>query len=161
MMLISCSICRRFPSGQILPSRLEIPIIQRLASSEEKTSKAYGVRQDLQLRTRMIRSGVEQYKNASTQLIKTKYTDAYNFYESFSHMDEVREAHDKVISIQSQLLDAQQRRVGLMNELTAIRKEQQMIQDELSNCSRSADRYLGLVRLEIDVSLLKSVSIWN
>lgn len=122
-----------------------------MASSEEQT-KQPSVRNDLQLRTNMLRSGVQQYKNASTQLIKTKWTDAYNFYESFSHMDEVREAHDKVVTIQSQLLDAQQRRVHLMNELTAVRKEQQMIQDELSSCSRSADRYLGLVRLEIDVS---------
>lgn len=154
-MLRGCSISHRFPSGHLKPARLRIPITRQLASSVEKTplQPPHIVRNDLQLRTSQILSGVQQYKNAPTQLIKTKWTDAYNFYESFSHMDEVREAYDKVITIQSQLLNAQKRRVNLMNELTAVRKEQQMIQDELSNCSRSADRYLGLVRLEIDVWL--------
>lgn len=106
----------------------------------------------LQLHTNNLRQGVTVYTKASSNLIQAKWTDALNFYESFTHMDEVRDAHDQVITIQSQLLEAQQRRSRLMIELTAVRKEQQMIQDELANCSRSADRYLGLVRLEIDAS---------
>lgn len=130
-------------------------VISSRATSDEKTPQQQsndGIRGVLQLHTINLRQGVALYKNASSSLIQTKWTDALNFYESFTHMDEVREAHDLVITIQSQLLEAQQRRGRLMIELTAVRKEQQMIQDELANCSRSADRYLGLVRLEIDAS---------
>lgn len=76
-----------------------------------------------------------------------------SFYETFTHTGEVREALEKVIDIQSRLMEAQQLRIHIMTELTNARREQQIIQDELANCTRSQDRYLGLVRREIDVSL--------
>lgn len=50
----------------------------------------------------ILRNDVNAYKNVSKDLIHKKYSDAYSFYEQFSHMDEVREAHDKVIAIQVQ-----------------------------------------------------------
>lgn len=153
MLISSCSTCRRLLCGH--RSSATMGIYASRASSDEKALQQRsndGIRGGLQLHTNNLRQGVALYRNASSKLIQTKWTDALNFYESFTHMDEVREAHDKVITIQSQLLEAQQRRSRLMIDLTAVRKEQQMIQDELANCSRSADRYLGLVRLEIDAS---------
>lgn len=144
MLTISWPTSRRLLCGQKKVSSTTNGIYASRANSDEKT---------LQRCTNNLRDGVALYKSASSNLIQKKWTDALNFYESFTHMDEVREAHDKVITIQSQLLEAQQRRSSLMIALTAVRKEQQMIQDELANCSRSADRYLGLVRLEIDASL--------
>lgn len=47
-----------------------------------------------------IKNDVLIYRDRSSDLIKQKFNDAYSFYEQFSHMDEVREAHDKVIFIQ-------------------------------------------------------------
>lgn len=90
--------------------------------------------------------------NTYSQAFEAKWTDALSFYETFTHVGDVREAHEKIVDIQNRLMEAQQRRIHIMSELTIARREQQIIQDELANCTRSQDRYLGLVRLEIDVS---------
>lgn len=95
---------------------------------------------------------VQSYRNASGDLLKKKWNEAYSFYEQFSHMDEVREAHDKVVDIQNALQQAQQRRTDLLHELNFVRKEQKMLHGEMANCSRSDIRYLDLVKLEIEVS---------
>lgn len=52
----------------------------------------------------ILRNDVTAYTNVSKDMIHKKYSDAYSFYEQFSHMDEVREAHDKVIAIQVYIL---------------------------------------------------------
>lgn len=99
-----------------------------------------------------LRNDVSAYKNVSKDLLHKKYTDAYSFYEQFSHMDEVREAHDKVITIQDELHLAQKRRCDLMAELIGIRSKQQLISGEMSNSSKSDYRYLELVKMSIEVS---------
>lgn len=77
---------------------------------------------------------------------------AVGFYETFAHTGEVREAQKNVIDIQNRLMEAQQHRILTMAELTIAQKEQQLIQDELASCTRSQDRFIGLVRRKIDVS---------
>lgn len=104
--------------------------------------------------TSNVHSEHEVTLNTYSQLSEVKWTDALSFYETFMHTGDVREGHKKVIDIQNRLLKAQQRRIDIMTELTIARREQQIIQDELANCTRSQDRYLGLVRKEIDVSSL-------
>lgn len=54
-----------------------------------------------------LRNDVLLYKSVSSDMLKQKWTDAYSFYEQFSHMDEVREAHNKVISIQVSMPEVQ------------------------------------------------------
>lgn len=43
---------------------------------------------------------VQMYKRVSSDLVKQKWHEAYNFYAAFTHMDEIRVAQDKVLAIQ-------------------------------------------------------------
>lgn len=91
------------------------------------------------------------YKAASAALIAQKWNQAYSFYDQFTHMDEVREAHNKVIMIQQKLEESQERRTALMHELIAIRKEHKQLNDEVLDCNRRDPQYVKLIQKEIDV----------
>lgn len=83
---------------------------------------------------------------------RKKIGEVYTIYEKLSGMDEVRMAQDKVINIQDQLNDAQNKRRSFIQELSQIRKELQSLHSEILNCGRGESRYLDLVKKEIDVS---------
>lgn len=100
-----------------------------------------------------VRQGLAQYKAASAALITQKWGEAYSFYDQFMHMDEVREAHNKVMIVQQKLEESQERRAVLMIELTAIRKEHKQLNDDLLNCNRRDPQYLKLVQRENDVGI--------
>lgn len=94
---------------------------------------------------------VPRARPVSNSLVKRKINEVYGFYEEVSGMDEVRMAQDKVILIQDELKLAQDRRREILHELSIIRKDLQLLHNDILNCGRGESRYLDLVRSEIDV----------
>lgn len=124
--------------------------VKRQSAPSQNLDKKHSdeIYQSQQLQTMNLRSTLNTY----SQQFESKWIDALSIYETFTHAAELRKSHEKINEIQNRLLQAQQRRIDILTQLTISRQEHQIIQDELANCTRSQDRYLGLVRLEIDVS---------
>ncbi|KAJ6637485.1 Mitochondrial potassium channel [Pseudolycoriella hygida] len=92
----------------------------------------------------------KEYKKRSTQLLQTKWTDAYTFYERVFHMDEVRQAHMKVMDLQEKLLEAQENRRILQSKLSDIKSQLETVHDEIMNTPRN-DRYLELIKRDLQL----------
>lgn len=84
--------------------------------------------------------------------MKNKVNSMYQFYDRFSHTNEIREAHEHVERLQEELKETQQKRRDVAKKLNDIRYELQMCYGELASCQKGESRYLELVRKEYDVS---------
>lgn len=90
-------------------------------------------------------------KNAQT-LVNNKLNSIYQYYDRFSHTDEIREAHEHVERLQEELKDTQQKRRDVAKKMNDIRYEIQVCYGELASCQKGESRYLELVRKEYEVS---------
>lgn len=85
-------------------------------------------------------------------MVKNKLNSIYSSYEKFSHMDEIREAHQNVENLQEELKIVQQRRREIAKDLNDIRYELQLCYADLANCKKGEPRYLELIRKEYEVN---------
>lgn len=85
-------------------------------------------------------------------MIKNKLNSIYDSYEKFSHMDEIREAHQNVENLQEELKVVQQRRRDIAKELNNIRYDLQLCYADLANCTKGDPRYLEVIRKEYEVN---------
>lgn len=89
--------------------------------------------------------------NQVHSLLKKKLDSMYQYYDRFSHTNDIREAHEHVERLQDELEAAQHRRRDIVKQLNAIRHEIQMCYAELVNCQKGEPRYLEIVRKEYEV----------
>lgn len=85
-------------------------------------------------------------------LVKDKVNSMYQFYDRFSHTNEIREAHEHVERLQEELKETQQKRREVAKRINDIRYELQVCFGELASCQKGEPRYLELVRKEYEVN---------
>lgn len=85
-------------------------------------------------------------------MVKGKVDSMYQFYDRFSHTNEIREAHEHVERLQEELKETQQKRRDVAKRMNDIRYELQLCYGELASCQKGESRYLELVRKEYEVS---------
>lgn len=95
------------------------------------------------------------------QMVKNKLNSIYGSYERLSHMDEIREAHQNVESLQEELKVVQERRREVSKELNDIRYELKLCYADLANCQKGEPRYLELIRREYEASPKSCSNISN
>lgn len=93
--------------------------------------------------------------NDGFSALKSKANSVYKSYEIWSHMDEIRGAHQNVEMLQEELKSVQQRRREVSKELNDIRYELRMLSADLASCQRGEPKFLELIRKEYDVSSKK------
>ncbi|XP_037028391.1 mitochondrial potassium channel-like [Bradysia coprophila] len=92
----------------------------------------------------------KEYKERSAIVLQNKWTNAYTFYERVFHMDEVRQAHMKVMDLQEKLLEAQENRRMLQSKLSDIKSQLEAVHDDIMNTPRN-DRYLELIKRDLQL----------
>lgn len=91
--------------------------------------------------------------NSGKSLFRRQWEAFFNWYDEFSHTNEVRNAHKQVEDLQDKLNQAQQLRRDVSKELNDIRYELQMCFADQAKCQKSDPRYLELIRREIEVRI--------
>ncbi|VVC36315.1 Hypothetical protein CINCED_3A014224 [Cinara cedri] len=81
-------------------------------------------------------------------IYRPDYDKVVSWYERVTGLSEVRIAQDRVLESQKQFMIAQDRRRNVSVELRTIQNKLKDIRSELSNTSRSEDRYIELVTQE-------------
>ncbi|XP_055381644.1 uncharacterized protein LOC129612163 [Condylostylus longicornis] len=76
------------------------------------------------------------------------------YIEEISHLDDVRKAQEKVMLFKDQLKESGDEKRRLLNDLNSIRQEIQKNHNEIASSMRGTERYVALVREEMN--LLKS-----
>lgn len=84
-------------------------------------------------------------------IIQNRWDIFSDWYDRFSHTNEVREAHKHVEDLQEKLNEAQQLRRETSKELTDIRYKLQMCYADLANCQKGDPKYLEIIRKEFEV----------
>lgn len=92
------------------------------------------------------------YIKSGQLMVKDKVNSMYQFYDRFSHTNEIREAHDHVERLQEELKAAQQKRRDIAKQMNDTRYELQVCNGELFSCQKGEPRYLELIRKEYEVS---------
>lgn len=98
---------------------------------------------------------LHKYRHQLTATVRAQYLAAYTFYDQFMHMDDVRQAQQRVIDIQQQLQLAQHDRRAMAAELTGCRNQIQRLHEELGKVERFERRYVDLVREQYDLFQLE------
>lgn len=81
-------------------------------------------------------------------IYRPDYDKVVSWYERVTGLSEVRVAQDRVLESQKQFMISQDRRRNVSVELRTIQNKLKDIRSELSNTSRSEDRYIELVTQE-------------
>lgn len=121
------------------------------------TTTTKGVRRHFKHRATVAAERIQRaighgiYKTTSVPFITQTWDEACNFYEHFMNANEVREANNKVTSIQRMLEESHVRSSVLMRELTTIRGKHRLLNDKLMKCNRRDLQYVHLVQLENQV----------
>lgn len=84
-------------------------------------------------------------------MIERRWAALSDWYDKFSHTNEIREAHIHVENLQEKLNEAQQLRRETSKELTDIRYQLQMCYADLANCQKGESKYLEIIRKEFEV----------
>lgn len=87
-------------------------------------------------------------------MIEHRWHAVSDWYDKFSHTNEVRDAHKLVENLQDKLNEAQQLRRETSKDLTDIRYKLQMCYADLANCQKGDPKYLEIIRKEFEVSPL-------
>ncbi|KAF5284157.1 hypothetical protein FQR65_LT00157 [Abscondita terminalis] len=95
-----------------------------------------------------------QYVNhVRDEIIVKKVTEANNWYTKVIGLDEVKLHQQRVLDLQERLLTVQEKRREVGNQLAAVRKKSNELQDQLHKVKRQEDlqRFLDLMREETEI----------
>lgn len=124
---------------------------QKLSASASVVSTVPKIRELVRQTKQLSMKTTEHIGIKGKSLIAQQWNAFWNWYDEFSHTNEVRMAHKQIEELQEKLNEAQQLRRDVSKELHDIRYELQMCFADQINCQKGDPRYLELIRREIEV----------
>ncbi|XP_018336367.1 uncharacterized protein LOC108744904 isoform X2 [Agrilus planipennis] len=106
------------------------------------------------LNTNSANKPYKPFKFSITEAIKHIFHDLNNWYVNFIGLAEVKKYQDRVVQVQAQLLETQEKRREIGKLLADIRIKSTQLQDEIHKHKREddLDKFLEVMREETEIN---------
>lgn len=128
---------------------------KRTTSSNALSTSLPKVQSWIQDANKLMAPMSKKFLLSGQSMIYRRWAAISDWYDKFSHTNEIREAHIHVEKLQEKLNEAQQLRRETSKELNDIRYQLQMCYADLANCQKGESKYLEVIRREFEVGIFR------